>query len=72
LLVFNKIWKQRLVNIGIFNKKLAIEYGLSGVLARSTGWNVDVRLNSYSTYANYYYLNVNSFIGLNGDCYDRY
>lgn len=31
-----------------------------------------MRLNSYSTYANYYYLNVNSFIGLNGDCYDRY
>ena len=72
LLVFNKIWKQRLVNIGVFDKNLAKSFGLSGVLARSTGWKNDLRLNTYSTYANYYYLNINSFIGLNGDCYDRY
>ena len=72
LLVFNKIWKQRLVNVGIFDKQTAQNFGVSGVLARSTGWKYDLRLNVYSTYANYYYLNINSFVGNNGDCYDRY
>jgi NADH-quinone oxidoreductase subunit D len=61
-----------LVNIGVFDKKTASEFGVSGVLARSTGWHYDLRLDLYSTYANYYYLNVQSFVGVTGDCYDRY
>lgn len=72
LLIYNKIWKQRLVSIGIIDKTTVRNYGVSGVLARSTGWKYDLRLSSYSTYANYFYLNINSFIGVTGDCYDRY
>lgn len=72
LLVYNKIWKQRLVNVGVFDRPTAERNGVSGVLARSTGWQTDLRLNTFSTYANYYYLNVSSFVGLTGDCYDRY
>jgi len=45
---------------------------LTGVLLRSTGANHDVRLNTQDTYANYFYLNVKSYCGSNGDCYDRY
>jgi len=46
--------------------------GLSGVMSRSTGIKRDLRLSLNETYANYYYLNFRSFIGQNGDCYDRY
>jgi NADH:ubiquinone oxidoreductase subunit D len=42
------------------------------VLARSTGLLKDLRLSYNETYANYYYLNIRSFFGQNGDCYDRY
>lgn len=72
LLVFNKIWKQRLVNVGSFSQLNAKNYNLSGVLLRSTGIKFDIRLSKNDTYANYFYQNFNSFIGLQGDCYDRY
>lgn len=72
LLVFNKIWKQRLVGIGSFSSKIANKYGLSGVLLRSTGEKNDLRLSNNDTYANYFYIKFNSYIGYKGDCYDRY
>ena len=71
-LLMTSIWKYRLTNVGIFSKKNAINWGLSGVLARSTGLQRDIRLNFFETYANYYYLNIRSFLSFNGDCYDRY
>lgn len=71
-LLMSSIWKYRLVNIGILNSKLAINWGLTGVLARSTGIKRDIRLSFFETYSNYYYLNIRSFLGYNGDCYDRY
>jgi len=45
---------------------------MSGVLSRSAGLKRDIRLSYYETYANYYYLTIRSFVGYNGDCYDRY
>ena len=66
------IWKNRLVNIGQITKNFALSYGLTGVLARSAGCERDIRLNFFETYANYYYLNFRSYIGSEGDCYDRY
>jgi NADH:ubiquinone oxidoreductase subunit D len=72
ILTYNKIWKQRLVNIGSISYKLCLNYGLTGVLARSTGIKRDLRLSKLETYANYYYLNFRSFIGQHGDCYDRF
>lgn len=71
-LLMSSIWKYRLVNVGIINSKLALNWGLTGVLARSTGIKRDIRLSFFETYSNYYYLNIRSFIGYNGDCYDRY
>jgi NADH:ubiquinone oxidoreductase subunit D len=38
LLSDNRIWKQRLCNIGIISKNKALEFGYSGVLLRSTGY----------------------------------
>lgn len=71
-LSMTSIWKYRLVNIGILDYKFVNNWGLSGVLARSAGLLRDLRLSYFETYANYYYLNIRSFIGRNGDCYDRY
>lgn len=72
VLTYNKIWKQRLVNIGTYSYKTVIKHGLSGVLARCVGIKRDIRLSKLETYSNYYYLNFRSFIGINGDSYDRF
>jgi NADH:ubiquinone oxidoreductase subunit D len=72
VLTYSKIWKQRLVNIGIYSYKTSVDYGLTGVMARSTGLKRDLRLDKLETYANYYYLNFRSYVGQNGDSYDRF
>ncbi len=48
------------------------DWGISGVLARSAGIRRDLRLNWGETYGCYYYLQVRSFLGDRGDCYDRF
>lgn len=72
VLTYNKIWKQRLVNIGTYSYKTCLDYGLTGVMARCTGLKRDIRLDKMETYANYYYLNFRSFTGQKGDSYDRF
>ena len=72
VLTHNKIWKQRLINIGTYSYKTCLQYGLTGVMARSTGIKRDLRLDQLDTYANYYYLNFRSFLGQKGDSYDRF
>ena len=71
-LTYNKIWKQRLINVGSYSYETCINYGLTGVMSRSTGIKRDLRLDKLETYANYYYLNFRSYIGQNGDSYDRF
>jgi NADH:ubiquinone oxidoreductase subunit D len=51
---------------------MCINYGLTGVMSRSVGIKRDLRLDKLETYANYYHLNFRSFIGQNGDSYDRF
>jgi NADH dehydrogenase (ubiquinone) Fe-S protein 2 len=70
LLTNNRIWKQRLVNVGIVNYKQALEYGFSGVMLRSCGFEWDLRKNM--SYDNYNTVDFNIPITFNGDCYDRY
>ena len=72
ILTFNKIWKQRLVNIGTFSYQTCLDYSLTGVLSRSVGIKRDLRLSKLETYAGYYFLNFKSFVGQHGDCYDRF
>ena len=45
LLTNNRIWKQRLVNVGVINYKQAFEYGFSGVMLRSCGIQWDLKKN---------------------------
>ncbi len=72
VLTYNKIWKQRLINIGTISFKDCKNYSLTGVMARSTGLKKDLRLSIEDTYSNYNLLNIKSFLGLNGDSFDRY
>ena len=72
VLTYNKIWKQRLINIGAYSVQTCLDYGLTGVMSRSVGMKRDLRLSRLDNYANYYYLNFRSYIGQNGDCYDRF
>jgi NADH dehydrogenase (ubiquinone) Fe-S protein 2 len=70
LLTENRIWKQRLVDIGIVSYKDALEWGFSGVMLRGSGWNWDLRkVQSYEVYDQ---LDFSVIIGKHGDCYDRY
>lgn len=72
VLTYNKIWKKRLINIATFNIKDCQNYGITGVLSRSVGLKYDLRLSYIKTYSNYNLLNFKSFLGINGDSYDRY
>lgn len=72
VLTFNKIWKQRLVNIGTLNPEICESYNLSGVMSRSCGIKRDLRLSPKDVYSNYNLISFKSYFGVNGDCYDRY
>jgi len=70
LLTNNRIWKQRLTNIGSISAKNAINYGFSGVMLRGSGISWDLRL--HSVYEIYKTMPLNVPSGKSGDCYDRY
>lgn len=72
ILTYNKIWKQRLVNIGSVSYTACLDYGLTGVMSRSAGLKRDLRMDSIDTYASYYHLNFRTYLGQTGDSYDRY
>lgn len=72
VLTFNKIWRQRLVNIGSLQVRDCVNWGLTGVLARSVGLRRDLRLNLFESYSGYNTLSFRSFLGVNGDSFDRY
>jgi len=67
----NRIWKQRLVNIGIISLKQAFDFSFSGPLLRGSGLNWDLRKISASEeiYSSCDFLIP---VGTKGDCYDRY
>ena len=70
LLTENRIWKQRLVDVGIVTLKTAQNWGFSGVMLRGSGIKWDLRKTQ--PYEVYNKLSFNVPVGLNGDCYDRY
>ena len=49
-----------------------VNWGLTGVLARSVGLRRDLRLNLFESYSGYNTLSFRSFLGVNGDSFDRY
>lgn len=70
LLTNNRIWKQRLVGIGVVSASQALNWGFSGVMLRGSGLCWDLRkLQSYEVYD---LMDFNIPVGKNGDCFDRY
>jgi NADH dehydrogenase (ubiquinone) Fe-S protein 2 len=70
LLTNNRIWKQRLVDIGVVSAEKAQNYGFSGVMLRGSGVNWDLR--KVAPYDAYDKVEFSVPVGSNGDSYDRY
>lgn len=70
LLTDNRIWKQRLVDIGIVSPERALQKGFTGPMLRGSGIEWDLRKKQ--PYAAYNKLDFDIPVGVNGDCYDRY
>lgn len=70
MLTGNRIWKERLVDIGIVNAKKAVDWGFSGVMLRASGLPWDLRKTQ--PYEIYSELDFSIPVGNRGDCYDRY
>jgi len=70
LLTENRIWKQRLVDVGVISLEQALDWGLTGPLLRSTGYSWDLRKSQ--PYEVYNKMNFDVPVGTRGDCYDRY
>jgi|TARA_B110001452_G_scaffold265942_1_gene271624 NADH dehydrogenase (ubiquinone) Fe-S protein 2 len=70
LLTHNRIWKQRLVDIGVVPLELAKAWGFTGVMLRGSGINWDLRKDR--PYEVYDKMSFNIPVGTAGDCYDRY
>jgi NADH dehydrogenase (ubiquinone) Fe-S protein 2 len=70
MLTNNRIWKERLVDIGVVSSKKAIDWGFSGVMLRGSGIPWDLRKTQpYEIYSD---ITFNISLGTNGDCFDRY
>lgn len=70
MLTENRIWRQRLIDIGIVSLKQAQDWGFSGIMLRGSGLEWDLRKNQ--SYEIYDKINFDILTGSNGDCYDRY
>ena len=70
LLTDNRIWKQRLVDIGIVTPERALQLGLTGAMLRGSGVEWDLRKKQ--PYAMYEAMDFDIPVGTNGDSYDRY
>ncbi len=70
LLTDNRIWKQRLVDIGIVTPERAIALGFTGPMLRGSGIEWDLRRKQ--PYEVYDQLKFDIPVGTNGDSYDRY
>lgn len=70
MLTGNRIWKERLVDIGVVSAQKAIDWGFSGVMLRGSGIPWDLRkVQPYEVYSE---IDFSIPVGNSGDCYDRY
>ncbi|QRX83078.1 NADH-quinone oxidoreductase subunit D [Glaciimonas sp. PAMC28666] len=70
LLTDNRIWKQRLVGVGVVSPERAKAMGFTGPMLRGSGIEWDLRKKQ--PYEVYDLLDFDIPVGKNGDCYDRY
>jgi NADH-quinone oxidoreductase subunit D len=70
LLTDNRIWKQRLVGVGVISPERALNMGLTGAMLRGSGVEWDLRKKQ--PYEVYDKMDFDIAVGVNGDSYDRY
>ncbi|MFI4983777.1 MAG: NADH-quinone oxidoreductase subunit D [Rickettsiales bacterium] len=70
MLTENRIFKQRMVDIGVVTAKEAVDWGFSGPMLRGSGVAWDLR--KAQPYDVYDRMQFKVPVGKNGDCYDRY
>jgi len=70
LLTDNRIWKQRLVDVGVMSPERALQMGLTGPMLRGSGIAWDLRKKQ--PYEVYDKVDFDIPVGKNGDSYDRY
>lgn len=70
LLTDNRIWKQRLVGVGVVDPDRAKALGFSGPMLRGSGIAWDLR--KVQPYEVYDRVEFDIPVGKEGDCYDRY
>ncbi|MGV0953898.1 MAG: NADH-quinone oxidoreductase subunit D [Fluviibacter sp.] len=70
LLTDNRIWKQRLVDVGVVSPERALNMGFTGAMLRGSGIEWDLRKKQ--PYEVYDRLDFDIPVGTNGDSYDRY
>ena len=70
ILTNNRIWKNRLIGVGVVPISKALEFGFSGPMLRGSGFGWDLR--KVIPYEVYPLVDFSVFVGTYGDCYDRY
>ncbi|MFS8976805.1 NADH-quinone oxidoreductase subunit D [Cupriavidus necator] len=70
LLTDNRIWKQRLVDIGVVSPERALQMGFTGPMLRGSGIEWDLRKKQ--PYEVYDKMDFDVPVGVGGDCYARY
>jgi len=70
MLTNNRIWRQRLVDVGVVSLSSARLWGFSGPMLRGSSWAWDLRVAQ--PYECYSALEFGVPVGANGDCFDRY
>ena len=70
LLTANKIWLQRTVGVGVFNKEDCMRYSYSGPNARAAGIDLDLRRDQPMMF--YKDVEFDVPVAQNGDVFDRY
>jgi NADH dehydrogenase (ubiquinone) Fe-S protein 2 len=70
LLNENRVWRERVVNIGKVTSQQGKSWGFTGVMVRGSGVPWDLRVvQPYEIYGD---IEFQIPIGISGDCYDRY
>ena len=70
MLTNNRIWRQRLVDVGVVTLDQALSWGFSGPMLRGSSWGWDLRVAT--PYEVYDEVTFGVPVGLHGDCFDRY
>jgi len=71
-LLANRSLRTRLAQVGQVSSSRALQYSISGLIARSSGLFLDCRLRAPTQYASYPSMSFSSFLGRRGDNFDRF